>query len=227
VAGFATPGATRPGRALVFIGFMGAGKSSAAREAATALGVRAIDIDKLVEQRMGATIEDAFAQVGEARFREEEERACVETLAAAGAGDVISLGGGAILSEATRAALARHTTVLVDIDLQTAWSRAHGRGRPLARDRASFEQRYRDREPLYRALADAIIPGRERGTARRALPWLTTLPDGVRLLWANARSGSYPVLVGRAALAAQPWPAAGRRFLVTDDAVGPLHAERL
>ncbi len=219
--------AARPGKALVFIGFMGAGKSSAAREAATALSVRAIDVDTLVEQRLGTTIEQAFATVGEARFREEEERATVETLAGAGAGDVVSLGGGAILSEATRAALARHTTILVDIDLPTAWSRAHGRGRPLARDRASFNQRYREREPIYRALADAIIPGRERGTARRALPWLTALPDGARMLWANARSGSYPVLVGREALSADPWPAPGRRFLVTDTAVGPLHAARL
>jgi len=225
MSGLGTP--SRPGRALVFIGFMGAGKSSAAREAATALGTRAIDVDKLVEQRLGTTIEEAFATVGEARFREEEERATVETLEASGAGDVVSLGGGAILSEATRAALARHTTILVDIDLPTAWSRAHGRGRPLARDRAAFNRRYFEREPLYRALADAIIPGRERGTARRALPWLTTLPDGARMVWANARSGSYPVLVGRQALAAQPWPARGRRFLVTDTAVGPLHAGRL
>ena len=78
MSGLATP--SRPGRALVFIGFMGAGKSSAAREAATALGTRAVDVDKLVEQRLGTTIEEAFATVGEARFREEEERATVETL---------------------------------------------------------------------------------------------------------------------------------------------------
>ncbi|HWV85029.1 MAG TPA: shikimate kinase, partial [Capillimicrobium sp.] len=58
--------AARPGRALAFIGFMGAGKSSAAREAAGALGTRAVDVDRLIEQRLGCTIEEAFAQHGEA-----------------------------------------------------------------------------------------------------------------------------------------------------------------
>jgi len=219
--------AARPGRALAFIGFMGAGKSSAAREAAGALGTRAVDVDRLIEQHLGCTIEEAFAQHGEARFRAEEEQVTVETLERAGAGDVISLGGGAIGSEAVRAALARHTTVLVDIDLDTAWSRASGRGRPLARDRRRFAELYAEREPTYRALADAVVPGRERGATRRAMPWLTRLPEGVRLLWASARSGSYPVLVGRRALDAEPWPAAGRRFLVTDTAVGRLHGARL
>ncbi|HEU4656587.1 MAG TPA: iron-containing alcohol dehydrogenase [Capillimicrobium sp.] len=217
----------RPGRALVFIGFMGAGKSSAAREVATALGIRSVDSDKVVEERLGCSVEESFARHGEARFREEEERVCVELLDGAGDGDVISLGGGAIGSEATRAALARHTTVLVDLDLETAWSRAAGRGRPLATDRAAFDRLYAEREPTYRALADAVIPGRERGAARRALPWLLTLPEGVRLLWATARSGSYPVLVGRRALEADPWPAQGRRFLVTDDQVAPLHGNRV
>ncbi|HEY8584305.1 MAG TPA: shikimate kinase, partial [Capillimicrobium sp.] len=112
----------RPGKAIVFIGFMGAGKSSAAREAATALGVRAADTDRIIEERLGCSVEEAFRRHGEAGFRAEEERVCVEVLDRAGAGDVISLGGGAIGSEATRAALARHTTVLVDLDLETAWS---------------------------------------------------------------------------------------------------------
>jgi shikimate kinase/3-dehydroquinate synthase len=218
---------SRPGRALVFIGFMGAGKSSAAREVANVLGGRPVDVDRVVEQRMGCTIEQAFAAHGEGWFRDQEERTCVELLDAAGDGDVISLGGGAVQSPATRAALERHTVVLVDIDVGTAWSRASGRGRPLARDRRAFNELYAGREGIYRELADAIVPGRERGTARRALPWLTSLQPGNRLLWATARSGSYPVLVGPAALDADPWPADGRRFVVTDEAVGELHGERI
>ena len=55
--------------ALVFIGFMGAGKSTAAREAAAALGVRAVDTDALLEAELGAPIEDVFARDGEAAFR--------------------------------------------------------------------------------------------------------------------------------------------------------------
>ena len=59
--------------ALVFIGFMGAGKSLAARSAAAALGVRAIDTDRELEQRLGTSIEDYFASHGERAFREAEE----------------------------------------------------------------------------------------------------------------------------------------------------------
>jgi len=219
--------ALAPDRALVFIGFMGAGKTAAAREVAAALGVRALDSDRMLEDRLGYTVEEAFARHGEAGFRAEEERLCTELLGRARAGDVISLGGGAILSEATRTALARHTTVLVDVDVETAWSRAAGRGRPLARERAAFEALYASRESLYLALADAILPARERGTARRALPWLLELAEGVRLLWGTARSASYPVLIGRRALQARPWPAAGRRFVISDEAVAPLHGARI
>lgn len=219
--------ALAPDRALVFIGFMGAGKSAAAREVAAALGVRALDSDRMLEDRLGCTVEEAFARHGEAGFRAQEERLCTELLGRARAGDVISLGGGAILSEATRTALARHTTVLVDVDVETAWSRAAGRGRPLARERAAFEALYASRESLYLALADAILPARERGTARRALPWLLELAEGVRLLWGTARSASYPVLIGRRALQARPWPAAGRRFVISDEAVAGVHGARI
>ena len=45
-------------RALVFIGFMGAGKTTAARAAAAALGGRAVDSDQLLEERTGKRIED-------------------------------------------------------------------------------------------------------------------------------------------------------------------------
>src|SRR4051812_13563304 len=116
--------ALTPRRALVFIGFMGAGKSSAAREAAMELGTRALDSDRLLEERLGHSIEEEFERNGEARFREREEQLCVELLEQAQPGDVIALGGGAVLAEGTRAALARHTAVLMDIDVHTAWQRA-------------------------------------------------------------------------------------------------------
>jgi len=68
-AAVAPPG----GRALVFIGFMGAGKTTAARAAAGALGARAADSDHLLEQRLGTAIEAYFAEHGEAAFRAAEE----------------------------------------------------------------------------------------------------------------------------------------------------------
>jgi len=217
----------RDGRALVFIGFMAAGKSSAARDVAAVLGTRPLDTDKLLEEQLGHTVEEAFDRHGEAAFRAREEALCIELLEHAGAGDVIALGGGAVLSERTRAALRRHVAVLLDVDADIAWQRAAGKGRPLARDPEAFAARHAERNALYRSVADAILPSADRRVARRALPHLRRLPAGVRLVWAHAVSGEYPVVVGERALEAEPWPAPGRRFLITDEAVGPLHGARV
>ncbi len=212
--------------ALVFIGFMGAGKSTAAREAAAALGVRADDADKLLEARIGEPIETFFDRHGEAAFREQEEELTTRLLDRADGG-VIALGGGALGSERVRDALHRHTVVLLDVDTETAWERVCGQGRPLARDRAAFEARYLQRASTYESVADAIVPGTGRGVVRRALGALRALPDGLTLLWATSASGDYPVWVGRGAPARAPWPAPGRRFAITDEAVGALHGDLL
>ena len=52
-------------RALVFIGFMGAGKSRALR-AASAFGLEALDADEALERELGMTIADFFDREGEA-----------------------------------------------------------------------------------------------------------------------------------------------------------------
>jgi shikimate kinase / 3-dehydroquinate synthase len=210
--------------ALVFIGFMAAGKSTAAREAAAALGVPADDTDALLEAKLGAPIEAIFDRDGETAFRAAEEELATELLRDADGG-VIALGGGALQSQAVRGELERHTVVLVDIDLDTAWARAHDRGRPLARDRAEFEARYHARAPIYDAAARAIVPGTRTRSVRTALPALQALPEGHRLLWATAASGDYPVWVGP--LDRAPWPTAGRRIVVTDETVAALHGARV
>jgi shikimate kinase/3-dehydroquinate synthase len=151
--------------ALVFIGFMGAGKSSAAREAAAELGIEAQDSDRRLEERLGATIEQFFDREGEAAFRAREQELVVELLDSADGG-VIALGGGSLGSDRVRAALARHTTVLLDVDRDVAWSRAAQRGRPLARDRDAFDALYAARAAIYDGAWDAVIPSRE--SVRRA-----------------------------------------------------------
>ena len=158
---------------LVFIGFMGAGKTTGARAAAAALGVRAFDTDRELEQRLGTSIEDYFASHGERAFREVEEDVVAEVLETPPA-PVISLGGGAINSARVRELLARHTVVMLDVDEPTAWRRAGGKRRPLARDRERFAALHAERAPLYESLADAVLLGRRRGDrparGRRAAP---------------------------------------------------------
>jgi shikimate kinase / 3-dehydroquinate synthase len=207
------------GRALVFVGFMGAGKTSAARTAAAALGTQAVDSDHELERRLGATIDDYFASHGERAFREAEEELVCELLEAPPS-PVLSLGGGAITSSRVRAGLRAHITVLLDTDTDTAWRRAGGR-RPLARDRARFDALHAERTVLYEEVADAILPSSDRDVVRRALPSIRALAAGTRLVWAVSESGQYPVLVGDGARAARVRE--GRRIVVSDETVARLH----
>jgi shikimate kinase / 3-dehydroquinate synthase len=236
--------------ALVLIGFMGAGKSTAAVELARALGVTAIDSDKLLEERFGHSVADEFELSGEEAFRGAEEQLVCELLARADAGAVIALGGGSVLSERVRQALEPHLVVLLDVDAEHAWERVGGADsgasdgmatqRPLAHDREAFLALHAERRPLYDRLADAHLPMIDRGTASRALDALralATAPAGTRLLWARSASGDYPVLIGRGLLRAggerdleKIWPldrASSRPFCVSDETVASLYAERL
>jgi len=214
--------------AIVLVGFMGAGKTTAAVTLGGERALRVSDADRLIAQRGGAAIDEIFARDGESAFRALEEEVTLELLAGARAGEVVSLGGGAVTSERIRAALDRHLVVWLDVDLEVAWSRTRDSKRPLARDRAGFEARHRERMSLYDALADAVVPAAGRvslGRVHDALERLRTAPPSTRLLWAAAGDAEYPVWIGRGVLGAGLWPLPrppGRRFAVTDENVAPL-----
>ncbi len=225
---------------------MGAGKTTVAGEVAAALGVRALDSDRLLEDELGHSIAEEFRARGEASFRAAEEQLVCRLLEQAGPGSVIALGGGSVLSERVRAALEPHLTVLLDIDAQAAWRRAgaapardarSGRWPPIARRSTSCTQAALS---LYEQLADAILPALTPRVGLRALPALRGLsraPAGTRLLWASAASGDYPVLVGARACCARScarsrvcgrWtgPSRGRSASLTRTSLA-LYAERL
>ncbi len=218
------------GGALVFIGFMGAGKSTAARAIANDRGTRALDSDRELEGRLGEPIESYFDREGEAAFRAREEEVVLELLDRA-AGGVVALGGGAPASERVRDALAGHTVVHLEVEPDEAWRRASGKGRPLARERGRFDQLHGDRSALYESVADATLPAGDRSTAREALPALLALDDAraaasgpVRLIWARTASGDYPVYFGAGLLGGGfLWPVDGRRFAITDANVAAHH----
>ncbi|HET9104887.1 MAG TPA: bifunctional shikimate kinase/3-dehydroquinate synthase [Solirubrobacteraceae bacterium] len=219
-------------RVVAMIGFMGAGKTTAARHAAQALGTDAVDVDQELEARLGKPIADVFAQDGEAAFRAAEERLTVELLQAGRTGQgprVLALGGGAIGSQAVRGALTGHTAVWIDVSLETAWERARDSGRPLATDREHFARLYAERAPLYAEAADLVVPTSRADRMGEILAATGDLPAGTRMLWAASASADYPAFVGRGLLARSFWPPAtpGRRFLVTDGAVVRHYADRL
>jgi shikimate kinase / 3-dehydroquinate synthase len=214
--------------AIVFIGFMGAGKSTALA-AARAAGLETVEIDELMERELGKPIRRAFEEDGEETFRAREAEVVGRLLEEADGG-AIALGGGSVLSERIRNALDRHTVVLLEIDPAEAWRRIEGSDRPLATSAADVEALLAERLPLYEQLADAVVPMADRDVVARALPSiraLSELPPGTKLLWASSASGDYPVLVGRGLLGSGWWPLSGRRFCLTDRAVGPRFATQL
>jgi len=214
--------------ALVFIGFMGAGKSTALAAARDA-GLQTTEIDDLMAKAFGKSIRRAFEEDGEEAFRAREAELVGELLEQADGG-AIALGGGSVLSERVRQALSRHVVVWLQVDAREAWRRIARSDRPLANNAEDVERLLAERQPFYGPLADAVIPPGDRSLISRAMPSLlalTELPSGTKMLWAASASDEYPVFVGPGVLGAGPWPLAGRRFCVTDESVGPLYADRL
>jgi len=224
--GAATPPPAARGGTLVFVGFMGAGKSSAARTVAAELGVQPLDSDRELERELGEPLESFFDREGEAAFRAREQEVVLRLLERQ-ASPVLALGGGAVSLEAVRQELAAHTVVHLEVEPDAAWRRASGKGRPLARERDRFDQLHRDRRAVYESVADAVLPPGERDVPRRALPALLALreaPSGTRLVWASAASGDYPVFLGHGLIASGFfYPLGARRFAVTDEQVARHH----
>ncbi len=212
--------------AIVFMGFMGAGKTAAAN-AARAAGLDAIEADELLEGELGMPIASFFGRRGEAEFRSLEDAEVGQLLEDADGG-VIALGGGAVCSERVRKALGRHVVVWLQVPVEEAWRRVRGSDRPLAQDRGRFEALYVEREPIYEQVADAILPPGDQNLVSRALPairGLVEMPRGTRMAWAASQSGEYPAFVGPGILAAGHWPLGGRRFCLVDTTVARLYAD--
>ncbi len=200
----------------MLIGFMGAGKSTAARS----LGEGSVDVDAVIEAREGRAVSEIFATDGEAAFRELEERVTLELLDDPSV-RALALGGGAVLSTPVQRALGRARVIWLDVEADTAWRRVGepGGARPLARDRARFEELHGERRPIYERLADVIVPSSRSGVLSEVIAALEGVPRGTRVIWATTPSGDYPVYVGAGLVTAQRfWPGhvSGRRVVISD-----------
>ena len=143
---------------VVLVGPPGAGKTTVAQALADGLGVSFRDTDQDIEAREGTSVQDIFVDHGEAHFRALEEKAVAAALA--DHDGVLALGGGAVLSAATREQLAQHRVLFLDVSLPAAVARVGMNGnRPLllGNVRAQMKNLLDQRRPLYSEVARFTI----------------------------------------------------------------------
>jgi len=145
-------------RAVVLIGFMGAGKSSVGRALADLLGWKFEDLDERIERRELRKVHEIFRELGESEFRRAEHEALQEVMGELrkGAAKVVALGGGAFVQERNAALIAKEVpTVFLDASVEELWRRCQlqaeevGVERPLLRAWESFCELYDERRLYY------------------------------------------------------------------------------
>ena len=116
---------------IVLVGMMGSGKSSVGRKLAARLALPFADSDQEIEHAAGCSVSDFFARYGEAEFRAGERRVIARLLERPM--QVISVGGGAFVQEATRAIIQeRAVSVWINVEPKILAERVSRRNdRPL------------------------------------------------------------------------------------------------
>jgi len=149
---------------IVLMGYRGCGKTTVGRIVAAKLQRPFFDTDAMIQERLGKTIREIVADGGWEAFRALERSAVGEL--AGREGCIIALGGGAVLDEQNVKELKRNGFFLwLTADAATIAGR-------LRNDRVSNAQRpslsgmdsgaeigilLREREPVYRLVADRVI----------------------------------------------------------------------
>jgi shikimate kinase len=146
-------------RAVVLIGFMGAGKSSVGRSLGERLGWMFEDLDDRIERRERRRVPEIFRESGESGFRRAEHAALKELLSElqTGAEKIVALGGGAFVQKRNARLIeaAGVPTVFLDAGLEELWRRCREQGerqgieRPLLGNVESFRELYEARQPHY------------------------------------------------------------------------------
>lgn len=160
---------------IVLIGPPASGKTKIGREVSRTLGEPFVDTDSLITQRWGP-IPEIFAEHGEAWFREKEAEVIEQALTEPG---VLSLGGGAVITESTRVALRGHPVALLMISEEAVSHRvADSLKRPLLTNGVeSWKSLVEARMLWYRECAEVEVDVSHRqpaDVASELVSWLET-----------------------------------------------------
>lgn len=168
---------------IFLVGLMGAGKTTIGRLLARRLKRQFVDADHEIEGRCGVRIAVIFEIEGEAGFRAREASVIDELTRRDGI--VLATGGGAVLDAENRAHLgARGLVIYLHSAPANLWERTrHDRSRPLlmtADPKRRLEELYRERDPLYREIADLVVDTGRQSAAALVRRLLAQLPESCK-----------------------------------------------
>ena len=142
--------------AKVLLGFMGAGKSTIAR----GLDPDFVDMDALLEDRLGMPIARFFEEKGEAAFRQLEEEVLADLLKT---DQVVSTGGGVVISPRNRTLLKQNPdNIYLKTDFETLYQRISAdkdNQRPLflKNSKEDLASIFKERQAWYEEVASKVI----------------------------------------------------------------------
>ena len=142
--------------AKVLLGFMGSGKTTIARK----LDSDFVDMDALLEDRLGMPIAHFFEEKGEAVFRQLEEEVLADLLKT---DKVISTGGGIVISPRNRALLKQNSdNIYLKADFEILYQRISAdkdNQRPLFLKNSKEELLaiFNERQAWYQEVASKVI----------------------------------------------------------------------